>query len=322
MSTLILRLRKSGQLPVAAGALCTLSLLLIGSLYSSNFLSADYLLLQLQIASFLGVIATGAMLVILLGGIDLSVPWLVTVGGVMSAAAAEWWGGVGAYIAIPFGIACGAFFGAINGIGVAYLRVPSMIFTLGINAVAQGLIVVHTGGFAPQDRATPAMHLIATGRSFLGLPNALLVWLVIGAATMFLLHRTTLGRAIYGVGNRERAAYLSGINTRLVTLLCFVIAGALSAAAGVLLTGYSTKAYQAMGDAYLLPAIAAVVLGGTNILGGRGSYLGTVVGVVLITLLQSILSVMQIPEMGRQVIYGVVIIVMLLVYGRGRRVSD
>jgi ribose transport system permease protein len=145
---------------------------------------------------------------------------------------------------------------------------------------------------------------------------------VIGGAAMFVLHRTTLGRAIYAVGNREQAAFLSGIDTRRVTLLCFVMAGACSAIAGVLLTGYSTKAYQAMGDAYLLPAIAAVVLGGTNILGGSGSYLGTVVGVILITLLQSILSVMQIPEMGRQIIYGVVIIVMLLIYGRGRRHSD
>jgi ribose transport system permease protein len=322
MNALVLRLKRSGQLPVAAAALCTLALLLIGSLYSSNFLSVDYLLLQLQIASFLGIVATGAMLVILLGGIDLSVPWVVTVGGVMSAAAAGWWGATGAAIAIPFGIACGAVFGLVNGIGVAYLRVPSMIFTLGINAVAQGLIVVQTGGFAPQDRATPTMHLIATGRSLLGLPNALLVWLVVGGATMFMLHRTALGRSIYAVGNRERAAYLSGIDTRRITLLVFVLAGACSAAAGVLLTGYSTKAYQAMGDAYLLPAIAAVVLGGTHILGGRGSYLGTVVGVVLITLLQSILSVMQIPEMGRQVIYGVVIVVMLLVYGRGRRLSD
>ena len=322
MNGVVLRLKRSGQLPVAAAALCTLALLLVGSLYSSNFLSADYLLLQLQIASFLGIVATGAMLVILLGGIDLSVPWLVTVGGVMSAASAGWWGDAGATFAIPFGIACGALFGVVNGIGVAYLRVPSMIFTLGINAVAQGLIVVQTGGFAPQDRATPTMHLIATGRSLLGLPNALLVWIVVGAAAMFLLHRTALGRSIYAVGNRERAAYLSGIDTRRVTLLCFVIAGACSAAAGVLLTGYSTKAYQAMGDAYLLPAIAAVVLGGTHILGGRGSYLGTVVGVILITLLQSILSVMQIPEMGRQVIYGVVIIVMLLVYGRGRRMSE
>jgi len=159
-------------------------------------------------------------------------------------------------------------------------------------------------------------------RSLLGIPNALLVWLAVGLATMFLLHRTTLGRAIYGVGNRERAAYLSGIATRRVVVLCFTLAGACSAMAGVLLTGYSTKAYQAMGDAYLLPAIAAVVLGGTHILGGRGSYLGTVVGAMLITLLQSILSVMQIPEMGRQVTYGVVIVAMLLVYGRGRRLSD
>lgn len=321
MSALALRLRQSAHLPVLAGAVCTVGLLLIGSLYSKNFLSGDYLLLQLQIASFLGIVATGAMLVILLGGIDLSVPWLVTVGGMMSTAAAGWWGETGTFFAIPFGILCGAAFGLANGIGVAYLRVPSMIFTLGVNAVAQGLIVVQTGGFAPQDRATPAMHLIATGRSFLGLPNALLAWAVVGGATMFLLHRTTLGRSIYAVGNRERAAYLSGVDTRRVTLMCFVIAGACSAAAGVLLTGYSTKAYQAMGDAYQLPAIAAVVLGGTNILGGRGSYLGTIVGVVMITLLQSILSVMQIPEMGRQVTYGVVIITMLLVYGRGRRHS-
>ena len=322
MTELALRLKKSGHLPVLAAAACMVALLLVGSLYSSNFLSAEYLLLQLQIASFLGIVATGAMLVILLGGIDLSVPWTVTMGGVMSAAAAGWWGATGEWIAIPFGIACGAALGVVNGIGVAWLRVPSMIFTLGINAVAQGLIVVQTGGFAPQDRATPAMHLIATGRSLLGIPNALLVWLAVGLATMFLLHQTTLGRAIYGVGNRERAAYLSGIATRRVVVLCFTLAGACSAAAGVLLTGYSTKAYQAMGDAYLLPAIAAVVLGGTHILGGRGSYLGTVVGVMLITLLQSILSVMQIPEMGRQVTYGVVIVAMLLVYGRGRRLSD
>ena len=322
MTALALRLKRSGQLPVLAAAACTVALLLIGSLYSKNFLSAEYLLLQLQIASFLGIVATGAMLVILLGGIDLSVPWIVTVGGVMSAAAAGWWGQTGEMLAIPFGIFCGCVLGAVNGIGVAYLRVPSMIFTLGINAVAQGLIVVQTGGFAPQDRSTAAMHVIATGRSFFGIPNALLVWAVIGGATMFMLHRSTLGRAIYAVGNRERAAYLSGVNTRWVTLLCFTMAGACSAAAGVLLTGYSTKAYQAMGDAYLLPAIAAVVLGGTNILGGRGSYLGTVVGVMLITLLQSILSVMQIPEMGRQVTYGVVIIAMLLVYGRGQRHSQ
>ena len=94
------------------------------------------------------------------------------------------------------------------------------------------------------------------------------------------------------------------------------MSGLCSAAAGILLAGYSNKAFQGMGTPYLLPAIAAVVLGGTSILGGRGSYLGTVAGVILITLLQSILSVMQMPEAGRQIVYGVVIVAMLLLYGR------
>jgi ribose transport system permease protein len=99
-------------------------------------------------------------------------------------------------------------------------------------------------------------------------------------------------------------------------MLAFALSGGLSAFGGVLLAGYASKAAQSMGDAYLLPSIAAVVLGGTHILGGRGSYLGTIAGVILITLLQSILSVMQITEAGRQLIYGAVIILMLLLYGR------
>lgn len=131
-----------------------------------------------------------------------------------------------------------------------------------------------------------------------------------------MLTRTTFGRSLYAIGNRERAAYMSGIDTRRITLLAFVISGGLSALGGVLLAGYASKASQSMGDAYLLPSIAAVVLGGTHVLGGKGSYLGTVAGVILITLLQSILSVMQIEEAGRQLIYGAVIIGMLLLYGR------
>jgi ribose transport system permease protein len=154
-----------------------------------------------------------------------------------------------------------------------------------------------------------------------GIPNALFVWLVVGLVIVFILKRTPLGRYIFAIGNREGATYLSGVNTRGVLIACFGISGMCSALAGVMLAGYSTKAYQAMGDPYLLPAIAAVVLGGTHILGGRGTYLGTVAGVILISLLQSILSVMQMPEAGRQIIYGVVIIVMLLVYGRGERVQ-
>ena len=302
---------------VATAFGCIILLLFLGSLYSSSFLSPEYLLQQLKVASFLGVIATGMMLVILLGQIDLSVPWVVAVGGMMSTAATGW-GPTGEAIAIPFGILCGVGLGLANGIGVAYLRIPSMIITLAVNAVAQGLMVVHTGGFSPQDSSSAAMRFIATGDTLLGIPNALIVWAAVGGATVFLLSRTTFGRAIYGIGNRERAAYLSGIKTQRVVLVTFAIAGGLSAFGGVLLAGYASKAAQAMGDAYLLPSIAAVVLGGASILGGRGSYIGTVAGVILITLLQSILSVIQMEEAGRQIIYGVVIIAMLLLYGRER----
>ncbi len=316
--------RMSGRMPkflrradpaVVTAFACILLLLLLGSLYSTSFLSPEYLLLQIKVASFLGVIATGMMLVILLGQIDLSVPWLVAMGGMMASAAAAY-GPWGTALAIPIGVTCGLLMGLVNGIGVAYLRIPSMIITLAINAVAQGLMIVYTGGFAPRDTATDAMRWLATGTLIPAVPNAVVVWALVGGATVFVLTRTSFGRAVYGIGNSERAAYLSGIDTRRVVLIAFAVSGGLSAFGGVLLAGYASKAAQSMGDAYLLPAIAAVVLGGTSILGGRGSYLGTVAGVILITLLQSILSVMQMPEAGRQIIYGVVIVVMLLLYGR------
>jgi ribose transport system permease protein len=294
---------------------CILALLAAGALYDPNFLSADYLLQQLQVASFLGVIATGLMLVVLLGHIDLSIPWLVTLGGMMSTSAAGW-GAAGSAAAIPFAVSCGLAVGVVNGVGVAYLRVPSMIFTLGMNAIVQGVMVIHTSGFAPQDHSTPTMHFISVERSVLGIPNAVWVWGVLAGLTIVLLTRTAFGRRIYAIGNGERVAFLSRVNVDGVVLASFAISGACSAFAGVLLAGYSTKAYQAMGDPYLLPAITAVVLGGTSILGGRGSYLGTLTAVIVVTLLQSILSIVQIPESGRQITYGAIIILMLLLYGR------
>jgi ribose transport system permease protein len=199
--------------------------------------------------------------------------------------------------------------------------VPSMIFTLGVNAVMRGLMVAHTGGYAPQTAATDLMRMLAAERTF-GIPNALFVWGAVSVLVVVILQSTPLGRYIYAIGNKEAAAYLAGIDTRRVTVICFMLCGLMAALAGVLLAGYSTKAYQAMGDAYLLPSIAAVVIGGTNILGGRGRYLGTLVGVVLIVLLNSVLSIMEMPEAGRQVIYGLVIILMLLVYGRSERVTS
>src|SRR6185312_2099216 len=154
---------------------CIVLVLLVGSLYSSSFLSPQYLLQQLKVASFLGVIATGTMIIVLLGQIDLSVPWVVAVGGMM-ATAATGWGPLGEAMAIPVGIGCGVALGLVSGVGVAFLRIPSMVVTLAMNAFAQGLMIVHTGGFSPQDSSSPAMRVIATGDTVFGIPNALVVW--------------------------------------------------------------------------------------------------------------------------------------------------
>jgi ribose transport system permease protein len=142
---------------------------------------------------------------------------------------------------------------------------------------------------------------------------------LVGVIVTIGLRRTTFGRSLFAIGNRERASYLSGIRTSRVLCLAFVISGACSALGGVLLAGRLDQSYQGMGDEYLLPAIAAVVLGGTHILGGRGGYVGTVAGVLVLTLLSSVLAVMQMPEASRRIIYGVVIITMLLLHGRGSK---
>ncbi|WP_206040750.1 ABC transporter permease [Roseobacter ponti] len=292
-------------------------ILAIGTAYTlvtqgtATLLSPGYMLQQLQVGSFLGIVAAGMMLVILLGHIDLSVPWTVAASAMMATA-------FGGAAALPVGLSVGLAVGLVNGLGVAYLRIPSMIFTLGVNAVMRGLMVAYTGGFAPQTAATPLMQYLAVGK-ILGIPVALFVWAAVSVVVVFILRKTPVGRYIFAIGNRESAAYLAGAPTRWVIVFAFGLCGMMAGLSGTLLAGYSTKAYQGMGDAYLLPAIAAVVIGGTHILGGRGRYLGTLVGVILIVLLNSVLSIMQMPEAGRQVIYGSVIILMLLFYDRGRQ---
>ncbi len=297
-----------------------LIILLVGTAYMlatqgvPSFLGPTYLLQQMQIASFLGITAAGMMMVILLGHIDLSVPWTLAAAGMLATA-------VGGASAELVGLGVGLAVGLINGIGVAYLRVPSMIFTLGINTVLLGLMVMLTGGFAPQTAATDVMLFLGRDRT-IGIPHAVAIWVIVSVIIVFVLKRTTLGRYMYAIGNREAATYLSGVNTRLILIAAFVMCSLCAAVAGLLLSGYSSRAYQAMGDEYLLPSIAAVVLGGTHILGGKGRYAGTVVGAILIVLLESALSVMQMPEAGRQIIYGAVIILMLLIYGRGEKVQS
>ncbi|KAJ55463.1 ABC transporter permease [Actibacterium mucosum KCTC 23349] len=286
-----------------------------GALFFPKFLTATYLLQQVQIAAFLGVIATGAMVVILLGQIDLSIPWTLGGAAIISTAMAASGHTALEVLAIPAGLGFGLLVGVINGVGVAVFRIPAMVWTLSVNAMLLGLAVINTGGFNPKGEASGLMIAVAT-KTTLGIPNAALLWLAYGAGVLWLFRRTTFGRALFAIGNSEKASFLSGVNTTRVIFAAFALAGFSSALGGLLLAGYANQAYQSMGDPYLLPAIAAVVIGGTSILGGRGSYAGTVAGTLFVTLLTSVLSVFQIDPAWRQILFGAIIVAMLLTQRR------
>jgi ribose transport system permease protein len=286
-------------------------LIIGGSFFFPQVLSADYLTQQLQIAAFLGFLATGATVVILLGHIDLSVPWILTGAAILSTALVGTGNPFLSAIAVPAALVFGALIGIVNGIGVAILRIPSMVWTLAVNSMLLGLAVLNTGGFNPKGEASALMKTMASG-DILGLPVSFLIWIALCIVLAWFLTRTPFGRYLRSIGFNEKATFLSGVSTPSVVFAAFAIAGMCSALGGVMLAGYANQAYQSMGDPFLLPTIAAVVIGGTSILGGRGGLFGTIGGALFITLLTSILSVMQIEDAWRNIIFGTIILVMLL----------
>lgn len=298
---------------VAVGCLVLVG---VGGALNSSFLTPHYLLQQLQVGAFYGIIATGAMFVILLGHIDLSVPWTVTGTAILMTTMAGHPNPLVSAIAIPTALLAGAVVGTVNGVGVAVFRIPSMVWTLAMNSILLGLSVFLTSGHKPKGHCPQILITLAHGR-ILGIPCAILAWAAVGLAAAFVLRRTIYGKYLYALGNSEKAVYLSGVRSRLIITLTFTFAGVMTTLGGLLLAGYANQAYQGMGDALTMPILASVVIGGTSILGGRGTYIGTVLGVVFITLLSSILSVMQMPDAVRQIIFGAMIIVILLFHRFG-----
>ncbi len=297
-------------------------LLLLGTLLiTPNFISPTFLTQQLRLASFLGIVAAGQMAVILTGNIDLSVPWTITLSAVLATSIAA---GQNDRLVLgaAAGIGVGILVGLVNGIGVAYLRIPSMVLTLGVNAVLKGITVVYTGS-APQFQKTPELLSKAATEVIFGfLPVALILWALVSLMQYLILSRSGLGRKTYAVGNNEIAAYLSGIKTPRVLVMIFVLNGALNALAGLLLAGNAGRSFNEMGDPFLLPAIAAVVVGGTSILGGSGKYVGTIAGVIIIRLLDGALNIVQVPPAAKDITFGLVILAMLFLYGRGEKVRE
>ncbi|MBW4036319.1 MAG: ABC transporter permease [Proteobacteria bacterium] len=295
------------------------ALFLLGQAVHPGFLGLASVESILVIASFVGLVAAGQCFVILIGGIDLSVPWVLNAGAIVLTTTS-----LGlesrAPIAIVAALAMGIVVGALNGAGVAIFGIPAVVMTLAMNGIIEGLVLGLTGGFtcsACSSYAPPFVQALAHD-SLLGVPDALLLWLVVIVLVTLALNITRFGRATYALGNNPRAAVLAGIDARGMTIMLYAASGFFAALAGILLVGFGGQASLGMGDPYLFTSIAAVVIGGVNILGGRGHYLGVAAGAVSLTVLVSVLLALNMPDYVRSIAYGVVILGLLLAYGRER----
>jgi ribose transport system permease protein len=285
--------------------LAMIVLLLVTALFSPGFLSVSNLRSIVVLAAFVGIAAFGQTFVIIGGGIDLSLPWVLNCAAILMTMLA---GSQDASLiwVLPLVLAGGALIGLINGTGVALFGVPPIIMTLAANVILQGLILVYTGG-SPTPPAPPLIQFLAVGR-LASIPVIAFFWLGLAFVAWIVLTKAPFGRHLYALGTSAKVAAYSGVPTVRTTILTYTISGLTAATTGVLLTGYSGQAYLGMGDSYLFTSIAAVAIGGASILGGSGHYIGTIAGALVLTILSGLLPALNLSSGALLVVYGIVIL--------------
>ncbi len=310
------RLRRFLANPLVLALLVIVALLAVGEAVSPGFARGDQIMRLLVVSAILGIVAAGQNLVIIGGreGIDLSVGALISLGAVIAGNVMD---GENRGI-VPAILVTGAvtfLIGIVNGLGVTLLRIPPLVMTLGMMTVIQGALVAISRG-APSGNAAPALTGFVVRPLAFGIPGILFLWLLIAVAMWFLLRRTSFGYALYAMGSNERAAILSGRRVGRLRILLYGLSGLLAGLGGLCLLGYTVNSFISVGDQYVLPSIIAVVIGGTSLAGGSGTYTGTAAGAIALTLLQSVLTTLEIDFWGRQVIFGAVLLLLMLIYGR------
>lgn len=264
-------------------------------------------------AAPLGIVAAGQTLVMLTGGIDLSVASVATASAYLMATHSV----LGVAPAIIYGLAVGLVVGLLNGIGVALLRVQPLVMTLGTGLMTEGMLVVYSQKkMAEAPRVPQFIEDLGAGKFLGGIPNDLMVWVPIAIILIFVLRRTGFGRLLYAVGDNSKACTLAGIRVWRILLVNYVTCGLLAAVAGLIIVGGTDSAELRLAEVYLLPSVAAVIIGGTSIFGGRGGYSGTIVGALILTVLNSILTLLDVPESVRQILYGAIILLLAAAYTR------
>ena len=270
----------------------------------------------LVLAAMLGIVAIGQTLVMLIGGIDLSVAAVITfVNLVVAATVAGDNGRI--WLAVVYAVVIGLVVGVVNGLLIHLLRLPDIIMTLASYTILTGVALLYSGG-SPKGQGSSMLSTLATGRIHRVLPYSVILWAALAALVIFILRRTAPGRRVYAVGLNRKASRYAGVRVGWTVVGLYAASGVCAAIVGILVTGYTGSSYFGSGDSYQLGSVAAVVVGGTSIYGGRGGYGGTIAGTLIIVFSESILRVVNIADAGRRIAYGVLILALLISYGRAR----
>ncbi len=269
----------------------------------------------LRTAVPLAILAGCQTLTMLTGGIDLSVGAIASMAGFVTATLLHSEGGVAQGIAVS--LAAAALAGLVTGIAVGVFRVHPLIATLGMSFIVLGLAnvwqlqSVQTGAGVPD-----ILRTIGSGLELEVIPNSLVVFVPIMALILFTLRRTGYGRLLFAIGDNPVAARLSGARSWQVILVLYVISALLAGIAGLVLAGATNTASVSLADSLVLPSVAAAVIGGTSIFGGRGGYGGTIVGALILTVLSALLTVLGLPEPTKQIVFGAIIVAVAAAYTR------
>jgi ribose transport system permease protein len=291
------------------------ALVIANGLIEPNFLSLNQLRNTLLVTAPLALLAGGQTLCMLTGGIDLSVAMTATaaayVTGVQSADGS-------AMLAIAAGLLVGLVVGLINGLAIGVFKVNPLIMTLGMSGILTGLLTVGSQTFLGGATRMSDLVLELGGGTIVGpIPWNLVVWLLLGGALVVGLRRTGLGRLIYAVGDNRVACRLAGVRIWQVETAVYTLCALLAAVAGILIGGRSGSVDLQLAGSLLLPSVAAAVIGGTSILGGIGGYTGTILGAVILAVLDTMLNLLTVDEALKQVLYGFIILALSWVYARG-----
>ncbi|QFI68756.1 ABC transporter permease [Sinorhizobium alkalisoli] len=296
-----------------------LLVLVVGlSLLSPNFLSVGNFLDIARVGSIIGIMAVGMTLVILTGGIDLSVGSTFALAAVVTASFvpnsfSDAPTSIGVDLPVPLAIAAGLSVGAgigfVNGFIIAKSRVEPFIVTLATMAFVRGLTYLYTGGFPTIFRPMPpAFEWVGQGYVF-GIPTPTIFFALVVAVGLWITRRTTFGRSIYAIGGNEQASRLSGINVQAVKIRAYTLLGALAALSGIILSSRVAAAQPTAGLTYELDVIAGVIIGGTSLLGGRGSVMSTVLGVFILGVISNGLNVIGVETYYQYVVKGLLLII-------------